>query len=169
MPFTTVFATVKLELTRVAVKLSVPKLPSRVAESISTSEGELARVGTFPEGGSTESAGNTWYTSTSTFPISAGVAPEGIKPKMVAPLMTVVSVRIKSSAVSVSSLPPLGGWDSAPSRPSGLPVLKKNGAADAGDASHTTVLNATTARANFLMAILHDEASMLGERVREET
>ena len=85
--------------------------------------------------------------------------------------MTVVSVRIKSSAVSVSSLPPLGGWDSAPSRPSGLPVLKENGAAQAGVASHTAAvlnaMNATTAKANFLMAILHDEALMLGERVRE--
>jgi len=81
----------------------------------------------------------------------------------------VVSVRIKSSAVSVSSLPPLGGWDSAPSRPSGLPVLKKNGAAQAGLASQTAVLNATAAKANFLMVILHDEALMLGERVREGT
>ena len=85
MPFTTLFATEKFELSRVVVKLSVPKLPSRVAEAISTSEGELTREGTFPEGGSTESASNTWYTSTSTFSISAGDAPEGIKPKMVAP------------------------------------------------------------------------------------
>src|SRR5260370_19795099 len=74
---------------------------------------------------------------------------------MVAPVITVVSVRIKSSAVSVSSSPALGGRDSAPSRPSGLPVLKENVAAQADVASQTAVLNVTAARANFLMVILH--------------
>jgi hypothetical protein len=62
---------------------------------------------------------------------------------MVACAIVVVSVRMKSSAVSVSSAPGLEGRDSAPSSPSGLPVLKKNGAAQAGAASHTPTLIAT--------------------------
>src|SRR2546426_1165242 len=44
---------------------------------------------------------------------------------MMAPLMNVGWLRMKSSAVSVSSVSEAGGWDSAPSRPSGGPVLKK--------------------------------------------
>src|ERR1700730_12967184 len=47
-------------------------------------------------------------------------------------LMTVGSERTKSSAVSVSIFPGLGRRESAPSLPSGLPVLKKNGSAAAG-------------------------------------
>src|SRR5512136_422234 len=54
--------------------------------------------------------------------------------------MVVVSVRMKSSAVSVSRLLTLAGWDSAPSFPSGLPVLKKKGSAQAGVASHAAAL-----------------------------
>src|SRR5215471_6641494 len=51
-----------------------------------------------------------------------GVAGE-IKPVTVAPEMTVVCFKKKSSAVSVSSLSVLGRRDSAPSLPSALPVL----------------------------------------------
>ncbi len=47
--------------------------------------------------------------------------------------------------------------------------MTNGGAAQAGLASQTAVLNATTAKANFLMVILHDEALMLGECVREGT
>ena len=49
-----VLATVKWEFRIVAVKCRVPAIPSRVAEAISTSAGELTRVGTFPDGGFTE-------------------------------------------------------------------------------------------------------------------
>jgi len=45
------------------------------------------------------------------------------KPVMVAPERTVVWLKKKSSAVSVSTLFALGGRDSAPSLPSGLPVF----------------------------------------------
>ena len=45
IPFTTVFKTEKLALTRLALNVSVPWLPSRVALAISTSPGELTRVG----------------------------------------------------------------------------------------------------------------------------
>jgi hypothetical protein len=47
MPLTTVFATVKLGLFSVARKPSVLSAEFRVAASISTSEGEFTRVGTF--------------------------------------------------------------------------------------------------------------------------
>ena len=43
----TVFATMKLEVTREAEKLSDPAAASRVAEAISLSAGELALVTTF--------------------------------------------------------------------------------------------------------------------------
>src|SRR6516165_8375287 len=75
--------------------------------------------------------------------MSARDVPAGINPVMVACAIVVVSVRMKSSAVSVSSVPGLAGRDSAPSSPSGFPVLKKNGAAQAGAASHTPALTAT--------------------------
>jgi len=61
MPFTTVIGTAKLPFSRVVLKRRDPKLPSRVEESISTSEGELVREGTFPARGSglAESRGKT--------------------------------------------------------------------------------------------------------------
>src|SRR6266852_2407575 len=58
MPFTTVFRTEPLGFSRLVLKTSVPRLPSRVAVSTSTSDGELTRVGTFPDGGF-ESFGKT--------------------------------------------------------------------------------------------------------------
>ena len=80
---------------------------------------------------------------------------KGINPVMVAPVMTVVSVRTKSSAVSVSSFPGLSRWDSAPSRPSGSPVLKKKVSAQAGVASHTpAVIIADTKVTRILMSLL---------------
>src|SRR5438034_5479403 len=60
--------------------------------------------------------------------------------------MLVVSVRMKSSAGSVSSVPELGGWDSAPSRPSEVPVLKKKGSAQAGVASPTPAVTVAATR-----------------------
>src|SRR5690349_18960068 len=45
---------------------------------------------------------------------------------MVAPLITVAWVKTKSSAVSVSEPEP-AGLESAPSAPSGLPVVNENG------------------------------------------
>src|SRR6266568_8687145 len=66
IPSTTVFCTEKLELSRLELKASVPRLPSRVAEATSTSPGEFTRVGTLPDGGLTESFGKTRYTSIST-------------------------------------------------------------------------------------------------------
>src|SRR5215475_6929636 len=59
MPFTTVLRTVKLGFSSVVVKRRVFELASRVAESISTSAGELARLGTLPDGGSTEAVTST--------------------------------------------------------------------------------------------------------------
>src|SRR5947207_2955345 len=50
--------------------------------------------------------------------------------------MTVVCCRMKSSAVSVSSFPGLARRDAAPSRPSGLPVLKEKGADHSDVATH---------------------------------
>src|SRR5262245_55532140 len=56
---------------------------------------------------------------------------------MAALVMLVVAIRSKSSAVSVSSVPTPAGWDNAPSRPSGFPVLKKKDSAQAGVARAT--------------------------------
>jgi hypothetical protein len=55
----TVFATMKLEFTREAEKLSAPAAASRVAAAISTSAGELVLETTLPDGGFTESVGKT--------------------------------------------------------------------------------------------------------------
>src|SRR5215813_12663139 len=150
MLFTTVLLTMKFVLRICAEISSVPAVLSRVAVSISTSEGELTRVGTLgvlkfggPEVRATsESSGKMWYTSTSTFLILSGGVPTGNSPKIVACVMTVVSCKKKSSAVSVSILPGLGRWESAPSRPLGMPVAKKNGAARKGVARHAVKANA---------------------------
>src|SRR5215470_6773320 len=145
IPATTVFRTEKLGLSRLAWKISDPRPLSRVAVSISTSPGELTRVGTpvvLKVGGpevrpTSESLGKMWYTSISTLLIFASDVPVGTSPTTVAVVMLVVSVKGKSSAVSVSSLPRLGGWDSAPSRPSGEPVLKEKGSAQPDVARNT--------------------------------
>jgi hypothetical protein len=50
--------------------------------------------------------------------------------------MTVVWSSVKSSAVSVSSFPGLARRDTAPMRPSGLPVVNEKGAANADVATH---------------------------------
>src|SRR5712692_2439184 len=128
MPFTTVLPTGKLAFSKPAENVRVPELLARVAESISTSEGELAREGTLPEG-LAESRGKTWYTSISTSLIFSRGVPKGTNPIILACVMTVVCCRMKSSAVSVSSFPGLARRDSAPSRPSGVPVVKEKGAA----------------------------------------
>src|SRR5438874_8970962 len=82
--FTTVLATAKLAFSTLVENVSVPEFPARVAVSISTSEGELTRDGTLPEGGKAESSGNTWYTSTSTSLTSPALVPAGTSPTMVA-------------------------------------------------------------------------------------
>src|SRR5215472_14879800 len=70
--------------------------------------------------------------------------------------MLVASVTIKSSAVSVSSFPELGGWDSAPSRPSGEPVLKKKGSAQPGVARNSATFSvaATRLSRNIIVVLL---------------
>ena len=64
--------------------------------------------------------------------------------------MLVVSVRMKSSAVSVSRFAESAGWDSAPSSPSGPPVLKKKGSAQAGVTSHIPAATAAAANKCFI-------------------
>src|SRR5215472_11582165 len=145
MLFTTVLATLNVPLKMLAVNASVSFAESRVAELISTSAGELARVGTLLSKGP-ESKGKILYNSTSTWVIFASGLPEGTSPIMVAWLITVVSARMKSSAVSVSSFPGLAGRDAAPSRPSGVPVVKKKVAAHAGVASHNATANIAAVR-----------------------
>src|SRR5438128_849018 len=155
MPFTTLFATVKLGFNRVEEKLSVLARGLRVAVSISTSAGELTRVGTWIVRVVSESRGKTWYNSTSTWLILAsGIVLGTISPVITAWLMTVVSVRAKSSAVSVSIFPGLGRRDSAPSRPSGLPVLKKKCSAHAGSASPIPIIRIAVAKLNRDLMII---------------
>jgi hypothetical protein len=139
------------------LKVIVPKLPSRVALSTSTSPGEFMRDGTLPDGGSIESFGKTRYTSISTLWMLDSGVPSGINPVMVARLMLVVSVRIKSSAVSVSSFDALAGWESEPSRPSALPVLKVNESAQTGVISATATVSVAAMRCRWnVMAVLLD-------------
>jgi hypothetical protein len=57
------------------------------------------------------------------------------------------AVVVKSSAVSISILPPLAGRDAEPSSPSGLPVVKKNCAAVAAELASNAAAHATTVRA----------------------
>src|SRR5262245_57668969 len=71
----------------------------------------------------------TSYTSTSTTGIISRDAPVVINSVIVALLMTVVSRRIKSSAVCVSALPGLGCRDNGPSRTLGLPMATIDGLA----------------------------------------
>ena len=58
-------------------------------------------------------------------------ASDGISPVNVASLISVVSGRMKSSAVSVWIFPGVGGRDSVPIFPSGTPVEKVKEAAEA--------------------------------------
>jgi hypothetical protein len=62
--------------------------------------------------------------------------------------MTVVSARMKSSAVSVSIFPGPGRRERAPSLPSGMPVLKKKLSAHADDASPTPMVRIAVAKLN---------------------
>src|ERR1043166_2759920 len=103
--FTTEFDALKLALTIVAENERLPSALSLVAESISTSAGELVRVGTFPDGGNAESPGKTWYISTSTSLMLARSVPNGSSPVNVALLMTTDCVSRKSSAVSAWIFP----------------------------------------------------------------
>src|SRR5215831_19133648 len=63
--------------------------------------------------------------------MSLNRVPAGTRPVNVAWLMTMGLVTRKSSAVSVLSVPIVGGLESVAILPSGLPVEKKNGSADA--------------------------------------
>src|SRR5262249_13013754 len=152
-----VLLTTKFELRTCAEIASVPAVFWRVAVLISTSEGELTRVGTLgvlkvggPEVRSTsESSGKMWYTSTSTSLIWFRGFPNGSRPKIVACVMTVVSDTRKSSAVSVSIFPGLGRRESAPSWPLGLPVAKKNVDAHKGVVRHTLNVNAAPIKVAF--------------------
>src|SRR5436309_7063125 len=64
--------------------------------------------------------------------------------------MLVVSVRMKSSAVSVSNFSEPAGWDSAPTSPSGSPLSKRKGSAQAGVASHTPAVTAAATNRCFI-------------------
>ena len=61
-----------------------------------------------------------------------------------APVIDVCCVRTKSSPVSISNLPALMGRVAVAIRPSGLPVLKTNASAAAGNGI-TTAANASAA------------------------
>jgi hypothetical protein len=91
-----------------------------------TSDGELFLVGTFGVLFVSESWGKTLEIETKT---ASGTAPCGMRPVKVAAVIEVGWVRTKSSPVSVSGP---AGCDVVAMRPSGLPVLKKNGEAPAG-------------------------------------
>ncbi len=122
------------------------KLPDEEESRLSnaTSDGELTLVGTFgveKVGGplvrfTSESAGKTRYTSTTTFFISLVDAPDGIRPVKAAPVIEVCWVRTKSSPVSISNFPELSGRVAVAMRPSGLPVLKTKASASHGQRQH---------------------------------
>jgi len=110
----------------VAVKARSPTTVL-LRESNATSDGEFARVGTFPEGGLTESNGKTLYISMFNRVTSSKDAPLGSSPTKVAWLTVVSLVAMKSSVASISITPGLDGLEAMPIRPSGDPVLKLNG------------------------------------------
>ena len=116
MPFTTVLPTWKFSAMTLAENLSVPELAGAVgvAVPISTSEGDLSREGTLPDGGIVESRGKTWYTSISTSLMFVKSVLAGINPVIVALLITAVCCKTKSSAVSVSTS---RGWHGGTTRP----------------------------------------------------
>src|SRR5438874_8539743 len=62
--------------------------------------------------------------------MSPTAASKGIRPVKVAWSMMVGVLRMKSSADSISILPGLSGRDAVAIKPSGLPVVKENAAAD---------------------------------------
>src|SRR5262249_49900393 len=132
------------------VKLSEFEEEARLSNA--TSEGELTLVGTwFVEntGGplvrpTSESLGKTWYISTTTWPMFAVVLPPVSRPVKVAPVIEVWAVRAKSSPVSISNFPALSGRAAVAILPSGLPVLKKNESAAAGNGI-TTAAKASAA------------------------
>src|SRR5262245_34992603 len=136
--------------TTIGTKLSDPLENCRSVTS--TSDGELTRVGTFGVenvGGplvrpTSESAGKTRYISTTTFDMLLVDAPDGIRPVKAAPVISVCCVSTKSSPVSISNFPGLSGRVAVAMRPSGLPVVKTNESAAAGDGI-TTAANASAA------------------------
>src|SRR6516162_6049038 len=85
----------------------------------------------------------------------AGVAPPTSNPVNLASVISVSVVVTKSSAVSVSSFPVLAVRDSVAIRPSGFPVLKKNGvgAAAAGSemVAHSKAATAGIAAIEWFM------------------
>src|SRR5215510_10921761 len=90
--------------------------------------------------------------------------------------MTVVSCKMKSSAVSVSSFPSLARRESAPRRPSGVPVLNENPSAQAEVAKNPpTSTVAVNERKNFLNSFISFFPSffcktfMLVRRLDQET
>src|SRR5580704_1929660 len=83
----------------------------------------------------------------------AGVAPPTSKPVKVPLVISVVgAVVTKSSAVSVSNLPTLAVRDSVAIKPSGLPVLKTNGAAVAGAAKSAVVARRLAQQMDFFIS-----------------
>src|SRR5215475_14978977 len=141
--------------TTIGMKLSDPS--EAFLSATSTSDGELTRVGTLGVenvGGplvrfTSESAGKTRYTSTTTFDILLVDAPDGIRPVKDAPVISVCCVSTKSSPASISNFPGLSGRTAVAMRPSGLPVLKTNvsAAADNGIATAANVSAAIPVRA----------------------
>src|ERR1700758_1844841 len=123
MPFSTELPAVKLDWTTDGVNVKLPVEESR--ESNATSEGELTRVSTFPDGGTVESLGNTRYISTTTSLMLEREAPVGSRPTNEPPVTFVAPVSTKSSAASISILPTLSGRDAMAINPSGLPVLTR--------------------------------------------
>ena len=76
---------------------------------------------------------------------------EGMRPVKVASVSTIELLTKKSSAVSVSVLPALGRRESVATFPSGLPVEKKKGSADAWEINSS---EASAPRAVFVNFVL---------------
>src|ERR1700730_7381675 len=149
-PGLTLLFAVKLDCRTIAAKPGDPAENWRWSNA--TSDGELTLVGTFGVeniGGplvlpTLESAGKTRYTSTTTFFISLVDAPDGIRPVKAAAVINICWVSTKSSPVSISNFPALSCRVEVAGRPSGLPVLKTNASAAAGNGI-TTAANASAA------------------------
>src|SRR5262245_17008883 len=142
-PGLTLLFAVKVDCRTTGTKLSEPSEDLR--SSSASSDGELTLVGTFGVenvGGplvrpTLESAGKTRYISTTTFDMLLVDAPNGIRPVKAAPVISVCWVSTKSSPASISNFPGLSGRTAVAILPSGLPVLKRNVSAAAGNGIST--------------------------------
>ena len=84
-------------------------------------------------------------------------APVGMRPVNVAPVMVVGPVSAKSSAASISRLPPNAGREAIAIRPSGEPLEKVKGAPEAGTEAIAARATPSTIESRVLRFVVMDD------------